>query len=123
MVKINKYLILIIFLTLTPFSVFAHPGKTDAKGCHVCKSNCEKWSLEKDQNHCHISPIETKEVRTDARKNATVRTNDNKFYECGTKTFCTEMNSCEEAKYFYSFCGLLRLDGDKDGIPCESLCK
>ena len=43
-------------------------------------------------------------------------------YECGTKTYCSEMESCEEAEYFLNTCGLDRLDADGDGIPCESLC-
>ncbi len=44
-------------------------------------------------------------------------------YSCGSKKYCTQMNSCSEAMYYYKTCGLTRLDGDKDGIPCESLCK
>lgn len=43
-------------------------------------------------------------------------------YTCGTKTYCTQMVSCEEARYFFTTCNLQRLDGDNDGIPCESLC-
>ncbi|MBT7202908.1 MAG: excalibur calcium-binding domain-containing protein [Deltaproteobacteria bacterium] len=31
------------------------------------------------------------------------------------------MNSCEEARAFLNQCGLSRLDGDKDGVPCEVL--
>ena len=42
---------------------------------------------------------------------------------CGTKRFCREMVSCEEAKFYLHNCALTRLDGDNDGIPCESLCK
>ena len=41
---------------------------------------------------------------------------------CGSKRFCRQMNSCEEARAFLSQCGLNRLDGDKDGVPCEALC-
>jgi hypothetical protein len=48
---------------------------------------------------------------------------DGKSYTCGTKTKCSEMKSCEEATYFYKTCGLTKLDADKDGVPCESLCK
>ncbi len=44
-------------------------------------------------------------------------------YMCGTRRFCKEMDSCEEAYYFYEVCGLKSIDGDKDGIPCESLCR
>lgn len=45
------------------------------------------------------------------------------FSQCGTKTVCSEMSSCAEAKYFLNQCGLKRLDGDKDGVPCERLCQ
>lgn len=41
---------------------------------------------------------------------------------CGSKRYCKEMTSCEEAKFYLTKCGLSRLDGDGDGIPCESLC-
>ena len=41
---------------------------------------------------------------------------------CGSKRYCKQMNSCEEARAFLSQCGLSRLDGDKDGVPCEVLC-
>lgn len=43
--------------------------------------------------------------------------------KCGTKRYCKQMASCKEAYYFLNKCGLNRLDGDKDGIPCESLCR
>jgi len=31
----------------------AHPGGTDEDGCHVCRSNCEKWDAEAGKRHCH----------------------------------------------------------------------
>ena len=43
-------------------------------------------------------------------------------YTCGEKKYCSEMNSCEEAYFYYKHCGLTYLDGDGDGIPCENLC-
>jgi endonuclease YncB( thermonuclease family) len=43
-------------------------------------------------------------------------------FSCGTKTYCTQMNSCEEARFFLNTCGLNRLDKDNDWIPCESIC-
>ena len=42
---------------------------------------------------------------------------------CGGKHYCREMTSCEEAKFYLTQCGLTRLDGDGDGIPCEKLCR
>lgn len=44
------------------------------------------------------------------------------FAQCGEKTTCGEMESCEEALYFLDDCGVSRLDSDKDGVPCESIC-
>ena len=42
---------------------------------------------------------------------------------CGSKSYCKEMLSCDEAKYYLVFCGRKGLDRDRDGTPCESLCK
>ena len=42
---------------------------------------------------------------------------------CGAKRTCGEMTSCEEARFYLTQCGLSRLDGDKDGTPCEALCR
>jgi len=43
--------------------------------------------------------------------------------QCGTKTTCKQMNSCEEAKFYLNTCGIKTLDGNSDGIPCSKLCK
>ena len=42
---------------------------------------------------------------------------------CGAKRTCGEMTSCEEARFYLTQCGVSRLDGDKDGTPCEALCR
>lgn len=44
-------------------------------------------------------------------------------YQCGQKTKCGQMVSCEEARFYLEKCGLKRLDRDHDGIPCESICR
>lgn len=46
----------------------------------------------------------------------------NNSYSCNQKKYCTEMNSCEEAKYHLFQCWIKTLDSDKDWIPCEKLC-
>lgn len=33
----------------------AHPGRTDSKGGHTCRTNCEKWGLEYGEYHYHNS--------------------------------------------------------------------
>ncbi len=40
-------------------------------------------------------------------------------FACEGKTHCTEMRSCEEAKYYLAHCPWPKMDGDGDGIPCE----
>ncbi len=44
-------------------------------------------------------------------------------FTCGAKRFCGEMSSCAEAIFHLEQCGLERLDGDGDGVPCEKLCR
>jgi len=43
--------------------------------------------------------------------------------KCGEKRYCREMSSCEEARAYMEQCKLHRLDGDRDSIPCEKLCR
>jgi endonuclease YncB( thermonuclease family) len=43
--------------------------------------------------------------------------------QCGSKRYCREMTSCEEAKFYLNQCGRSSLDGNQDGIPCNSLCR
>jgi len=42
--------------------------------------------------------------------------------ECGGKTRCAQMVSCDEANFYFSRCGVGTLDGNYDGQPCERLC-
>ncbi|NML59914.1 hypothetical protein HHL21_02205 [Massilia sp. RP-1-19] len=39
---------------------------------------------------------------------------------CDGRTRCPQMNSCAEAKFFLVHCAGTEMDGDRDGIPCES---
>lgn len=41
---------------------------------------------------------------------------------CGSKKYCSEMMSCEEARHYLTECGIKTLDGNGDGVPCETLC-
>jgi len=43
-------------------------------------------------------------------------------WACGAKRRCTEMQSCEEARFYLTKCGVRSLDRDRDGVPCETLC-
>lgn len=44
-------------------------------------------------------------------------------WSCGNKDFCKQMTSCDEAKFYLKHCGVAKLDGDGDGLPCDNLCR
>lgn len=52
----------------------------------------------------------------------TAQTTPDAFNCGGNKRFCKHMQSCAEACFYLQQCGISRLDRDKDGTPCESVC-
>lgn len=46
----------------------------------------------------------------------------NAKWQCGIKTKCSEMLSCDEAKFYLTQCGIKSLDGNRDRVPCNALC-
>lgn len=39
------------------------------------------------------------------------------------KLVALKLLSCAEAQFHVRQCGMTRLDGDRDGVPCERLCR
>jgi endonuclease YncB( thermonuclease family) len=84
------------------FMALENTAKRDKKGL---------WALPGDQR---ISPEQWR------RKHETVRG----AFDCAVrKTRCKQMGSCEEARFYLTRCHSHWLDGDKDGVPCEKLCR
>src|SRR3989344_308614 len=52
-----KICLLLLMVSILSFSMispaFAHPGRTDASGCHTCRTNCSSWGLSSGEYHCH----------------------------------------------------------------------
>ena len=44
----------------------------------------------------------------------------NERFSCDGRTHCSQMTSCEEATYFVNNCPGTKMDGDNDGVACES---
>ncbi|EHR70691.1 putative calcium-binding protein [Burkholderiales bacterium JOSHI_001] len=40
-------------------------------------------------------------------------------FACDGRTYCSQMTSCAEAKYFLANCPNVKMDGNRDGVPCE----
>ena len=41
-------------------------------------------------------------------------------FTCDGRTYCSQMTSCAEATYFIRNCPDTKMDGNNDGVPCES---
>ena len=41
-------------------------------------------------------------------------------YSCDGRRMCSQMTSCAEATYFVEHCPNTQMDGDGDGVPCET---
>ena len=40
-------------------------------------------------------------------------------FQCDGRLLCSQMTSCSEAKLFLKNCPGVKMDGDRDGVPCE----
>lgn len=40
-------------------------------------------------------------------------------FRCDGRTLCSEMKSCAEATFFLQNCPDVKMDGNRDGVPCE----
>ncbi|HCU53243.1 MAG TPA: DNA-binding protein [Gammaproteobacteria bacterium] len=41
------------------------------------------------------------------------------LFRCDGRIYCSQMTSCDEAKYFLKNCPGTKMDGNRDGVPCE----
>ena len=52
----KTFKLIICIIMIAPITVFAHPGRTDSKGCHKCNADntdYAKWGLDDYEYHCH----------------------------------------------------------------------
>jgi hypothetical protein len=40
-------------------------------------------------------------------------------YHCDARVYCSQMTSCDEAEFFLANCPGVKMDGNRDGVPCE----
>ena len=52
----------ILGLLSPSLDLVAHPGRTDASGCHTCRRNCSRWGLATGQYHCHGQRVPRRET-------------------------------------------------------------
>lgn len=84
-------------------------------------NNFEKYAREHNLglwSSCPLNTSPTKPVTAPIQTNTGSTTG----FTCSGKTTCGQMVSCAEARFYLTNCGVSRLDGDKDGTPCETIC-
>lgn len=69
---------------------------------------------------CRPSP--SPEVKSVFTQPEAVQDTGSSGYICNCSKTCSQMLSCEEAYFQLNTCGCSVRDGDKDGVPCESIC-
>ena len=113
-----------LLLLIIPAVCQAHGGGLDGYGCH--------HNRKQGGYHCHrgamagrsfASKAEMLEELEGTRSLPAQSLTGEMAGACGAKTLCKQMLTCEEAMHYLNDCGLTRLDGDGDGIPCESICR
>nr|WP_235661078.1 excalibur calcium-binding domain-containing protein [Candidatus Hamiltonella defensa] len=76
------------------------------------------WALPESQR---VPPWEWRKSRRTQGK-PTASASEPAQWTCGAKRTCSQMTSCEEARFYLKQCGLSGLDRNQDGVPCEKLC-
>ena len=51
-----------------------------------------------------------------------VERDEQETFRCDGRSHCSEMHSCDEARFFLRNCPGVKMDGDGDGMPCEDRC-
>jgi len=98
---------------LFPLIVAAVFGSVAYKSCHRGKLVAEEADTEE-------SAFEEEDLQPEADEPRVERARPREpEFECSGRTRCTEMRSCQEAKWVSKHCPGTQMDGDHDGIPCE----
>src|SRR3989344_5827471 len=84
-------------------------------------NNLEKYARENKLGLWNSCPINPSDRKSTIEKNIIpLLPNKTNGFACSGKNICAQMLSCAEARFYLNTCGVTRLDGDKDGTPCET---
>ncbi|MBO6849616.1 MAG: excalibur calcium-binding domain-containing protein [Marinobacter sp.] len=77
------------------------------------------WSYYENNVNSTPSPTIRWSGKTEVPKEAPVYSSQTSF-SCDGRQHCSQMTSRAEAEFFTRNCPNTKMDGDRDGIPCES---
>ncbi|MEJ1959491.1 MAG: thermonuclease family protein [Nitrosomonadales bacterium] len=93
-------------------------AKNASRGLWAESNPTPPWVWRKQ--HPNNWPVNKSNAVGSPRK--TLKTSTLRNPACANKRRCLQMASCEEAKYYFTVCGVKTLDGNHDGMPCDKLC-
>lgn len=74
------------------------------------------WQIYSKQSVPVITNADLHLLNDPTKSSAKYRAN----FSCDGRQHCSQMSSCEEATFFIQNCPNTKMDGDHDGVPCES---
>lgn len=95
-------------------------AKRQNKGMWIDPRIIPPWDWRRQGKQPSVAGEESRKIIMHTRgvsKNAS--RSDNGQFRCDGRTYCSQMTSCQEAKFFLNNCPGAKMDGDQDGIPCE----
>lgn len=104
----------------------AYPYYSDDAELHRLAEEAQRrrlgvWSLPEKQRQL---PSDYRREQRGLPPSAPEKPRSSSLFSVGCeKKSCSQMRDCAEARYQLTVCGNTRIDGNKDGVPCEALCK
>ena len=125
-----------IFKCPTPSGVFEYTSTPCANGF---RKEGNQWIDIAAERNQRISAAEERKMRSENESKLQIKseekssaalpnpskpenstpTSDSSPFRCDGRTHCSQMTSCDEAKYFLKNCPNVQMDGERDGVPCE----
>jgi hypothetical protein len=68
---------------------------------------------------CQGAPAAARPAPVPAARPSTSTPREAPGFRCDGRIYCSQMRSCEEATYFLRHCPGVKMDGNRDGVPCE----
>lgn len=88
------------------------------RGLHTTPGAVAPWDFRRTRGPCSAPAPAASAPATSAAPVAPERVATAGF-RCDGRVHCSQMHSCEEAKYFLAHCPGVKMDGNRDGVPCE----
>jgi hypothetical protein len=78
------------------------------------------WQIYAKQSTPVITNADLKLLNEPMKSTNLSSQSDAQNYSCDGRQYCSQMNSRAEAVFFINNCPNTKMDGDYDGVPCES---